>query len=179
MGQRVPTIGGRGRRSGARGPHRGATERLPSGIEGDDDGFLGGLIDYIDYVVDALQVTRPRRARNPASATPWTPLQGLQIRASRGHAFFASTTPSLQPTARLNQRSGRCPVPEGGCPRTRRAQRGASALKRRERDTFRHLGGGRAGSAAHLGHLRLHGRAPVSVDRCGARLRTRWASAAL
>jgi hypothetical protein len=32
----------------------------PSGIEGDDDGFLGGLIDYIDYVVDALQVTRPR-----------------------------------------------------------------------------------------------------------------------
>jgi hypothetical protein len=36
-------------------------------------------------VTDTLQITRPQRTPDPASATSWTPQRGLQIRADRGH----------------------------------------------------------------------------------------------
>ena len=36
------------------------------------------------YVVDALEITRPRRSSNPSSATSWTAQSGLEINAVQG-----------------------------------------------------------------------------------------------
>jgi hypothetical protein len=64
----------------------GAPEQSLSSRHGErlSAGGGGGREDHerdVGCVADTLQITRPHRSQNPASATSWTPQRGLQIRA--------------------------------------------------------------------------------------------------
>jgi hypothetical protein len=43
------------------------------------NGFFGACVGYIDYIKDALEITRLRHSRKPVSATSMTPNFGLEI----------------------------------------------------------------------------------------------------
>lgn len=57
-----------------------------------------GFADYIDYITDRLQITRPQRSPNPSSATSWTPEIELEISAGVGRAApFATVSENGTP----------------------------------------------------------------------------------
>ncbi len=62
-------------------------------------GSYAGPSTVSRMVVDTLQITRPRRSQNPATATSWTPLRGLQIRAVWGaQSTHAERSPVAEAT---------------------------------------------------------------------------------